>query len=111
MSETKMRDYVDGIRGTGSWDRMHDLIDRGELLGWSLPPVEVDGRQVNIFPGTNREVTLEHVQNEIRKAFAHVDDEDEPDTTPLSRQASPELQKILAEALAARSLPNRKQEG
>lgn len=67
---TTMREYVDGLQGKGSWDRMHDLIAKKELFGWSLPPVEVDGRKVNIFPGDDREVTLERVQNEIRKVFA-----------------------------------------
>lgn len=65
----KMRDYVDGIQGTGSWDRMHDMIEDGKILGWSMPPVEVDGRTVHIFPGTDREVTLERVQDEIRKTL------------------------------------------
>jgi hypothetical protein len=69
----KMRDYVDGIQGAGAWDRMHDLIEEGERFGWTMPPVEVDGRRVAIYPGTDREVTLEAVQNEIRKAFAQGD--------------------------------------
>lgn len=67
----KMREYVDGLQGAGAWDRMHDLISHGDLFGWSMPPVEVDGRKVNIFPGSNREVTLEQVQNEVRKAMRH----------------------------------------
>lgn len=66
----KMREYVDAIQGAGKWDEMHDLIDRKEMFGWSLPPVEVDGRRCNIFPGTDREVTLESVQSELRKIFA-----------------------------------------
>jgi hypothetical protein len=70
----KMREYVDGIQGVGSWDRMHDAIDRQEIRGWTLPPIEVDGMHVNIFPGTDREVMLEAVQNEIRKVFAQRDD-------------------------------------
>jgi len=65
----KMRQYVDGIQGSGSWDDMHDKIDRMEFGGWTLPPVEVDGKKVNIFPGTDREVTLEQVQAEIRKVI------------------------------------------
>lgn len=65
----KMREYVDGIQGQGSWDRMHDLINQKMLGGWTMPPVEVDGRKVSIFPGNDREVTLEQVQNEIRKCF------------------------------------------
>lgn len=67
---TKMRDYVDGIQGNGSWDRMHDLIERMEIFGWEMPPVVVDGHKVHVFPGTNREATLEQVQNEIRRVFA-----------------------------------------
>lgn len=66
----KMREYVDGIQGPGSWDRMHDMIDKMIIFGWEMPPVEVDGRKVHIFPGSDREVTLEQVQNEIRKVFA-----------------------------------------
>lgn len=66
----KMREYVDSLRGAGSWDQMHDLIDQKHILGWELIPVEVDGRKVSIFPGSSREVTLEQVQNEIRKALA-----------------------------------------
>ena len=31
---TSMREYVDGIQGPGSWDRMHDLIADGQLFGW-----------------------------------------------------------------------------
>lgn len=62
-----MREYVDGIMGTGAWDRMHDAIDRKELIGWSLPPLDVDGRRVHIFPGTDREVTVDAVRNEVRK--------------------------------------------
>ncbi len=69
----KMRDYVDGIQGAGSWDRMHDLIDRQELFGWSMPLVEVDGHRVHIFPGADREVTLEAVQDEVRKVLRDVD--------------------------------------
>ena len=67
---TTMREYVDGIMGAGKWDHMHDFIERQEIFGWSLPPIEVDGRKCNIFPGSNREVTLESVQDELRKIFA-----------------------------------------
>lgn len=66
----KMREYVDVIQGEGAWDRMHDCIDRQELFGWSLLPVEVDGPKVHIFPGDDREVTLEAVQDQVRKALA-----------------------------------------
>jgi len=69
----KMREYVDGIQGEGSWDRMHDLIERKVIVGWSLPPVQVDGATVHIFPGTDREVTLEEVQDELRKSFSRLD--------------------------------------
>lgn len=69
----RMRDYVDGIQGPGSWDQMHDLIDKMQIFGWEMPPIEVDGHTVNIFPGTNREVMLEDVQNELRRAFAQVE--------------------------------------
>lgn len=65
----KMREYVDSLQGEGSWDRMHDSISKMDLFGWDMPPVEVDGRTVHIFPGTDREVTLEAVQNEIRKSI------------------------------------------
>ena len=68
----KMREYVDGIQGKGSWDRMHDLIDRMEIPGWDMPPVEVDGHKVSIFPGTNREVALDAVRAECRKAIGQV---------------------------------------
>lgn len=68
----KMRDYVDEIQGEGSWDNMHDLINRMEIPGWDMPPVEVDGAMFNIFPGTNREVTLEAVQDEVRRALASI---------------------------------------
>ena len=64
-----MREYVDAIQGEGAWDQMHDLIERRQLLGWKLPPVTVDGTTVNIFPGSNREVTLQQVQDEIRKGL------------------------------------------
>lgn len=69
----KMREYVDGIQGAGSWDRMHDLIEAKSIAGWDLPPVEVDGRHIHIFPGEDREVSLEAVKNEIRKVFASID--------------------------------------
>ena len=65
----KMREYVDNIQGKGSWDRMHDFMNKGEILGWDLPSIDVDGMKVNVFPGTDREVTLEQVQNEIRKVL------------------------------------------
>lgn len=67
---TTMREYYDKAHGAGAWDRMHDLISHGELSHWKQPDIEVDGRTVSIFPGTNREVTLEQVQTEIRKIFA-----------------------------------------
>lgn len=38
-----------------------------------LPPIEVDGHKVNIFPGEDPDVTLEEVQNEVRKALADAD--------------------------------------
>lgn len=69
----KMREYVDAIQGLGSWDRMHDKIEKMDLFGWTLPPVWVDGKKVNIFPGADREALLEDVQKEIRKAFAQID--------------------------------------
>lgn len=63
----KMREYVDGIQGEGSWDSMHDLIDNMIVPGWSLPMMDVDGVTVAVFPGSDREVTLEAVKNEVRK--------------------------------------------
>lgn len=68
-----MRDFVDGIQGAGAWDRMHDMIDRQQMFGWSLPPIEVDGHEVHVFPGSDREVTVEAVRNEVRKALRDVD--------------------------------------
>lgn len=68
----KMRDYVDGIQGAGSWDRMHDLIEQKQIFGWELPPVMVDGAEVRIFPGEDREVTLQEVIDELRRVFAQV---------------------------------------
>lgn len=65
----KMREYVDGIQGDGAWDRMHDLIDKKDIFGWKMPPVEVDGKEVFIFPGEDREVTLEQVKESIRKVM------------------------------------------
>lgn len=70
MSAEKMRDYVDGVQGAGSWDRMHDLIDQKQLFGWTMPSLEVDGCKVDIFPGTDREVTVEAIQGEIRRLIA-----------------------------------------
>ena len=66
---TTMREYVDDFRGEGAWDNMHDLIDKKALFGWDLVPITVDGRLVHIFPGTNREATLEQVQDELRKSL------------------------------------------
>lgn len=68
----KMRDYVDAIQGPGSWDRMHDLIAKKQIFGWKLPPVYVDGHEVHVFPGEDREVTLEAVKDELRRVFAQV---------------------------------------
>jgi len=62
----KMREYVDRIQGEGTWDRMHDLIAKQEIFGWPMPPIEVDGATVSIFPGVDREVTLEEVKDAIR---------------------------------------------
>ncbi len=69
---TTMREYVDGIQGEGSWDRMHASINKMEIFGWTMPPVEVDGKTVHIFPGENREVTLEEVQMCIRKLWFEI---------------------------------------
>jgi hypothetical protein len=70
----KMREYVDGIQGAGSWDRMHDLINAGRISGWRLPPIEIEpGVTAHIFPGTDREVTLEAVKAEMSKAFAQIE--------------------------------------
>lgn len=65
-----MREYVDAIQGEGSWDRMHDLIEQKQIFGWEMPALMVDGHEVRIFPGTDREVTWEEVAAEIRKVFA-----------------------------------------
>jgi hypothetical protein len=77
-----MREYVDAIQGPGAWDRMHDLIEQKQIAGWSLPPITVDGHNVNIFPGEDREVTLDAVQNEIRKVFAQLDRGDYEEVNP-----------------------------
>jgi hypothetical protein len=87
----KMREYVDGIQGAGSWDNMHDRIAGGHIGGWSMPPVDVDGMRVNIFPGTDREVTLEAVQAEIRKVLRPLPDgavyvQDDPPVTGLQKR-------------------------
>lgn len=68
-----MREYVDSIQGEGAWDRMHDAIERKDIFGWRMPPVEVDGVRVSVFPGSDRETTLEKVQTEIRKAIAQIE--------------------------------------
>jgi hypothetical protein len=72
----KMRQHVDAVQGEGSWDRMHDAIDRGDSSGWSLPPIEVDGMRASIYPGEDREVTVETVNDEIRKVFRQVHGDD-----------------------------------
>lgn len=68
-----MREYVDAMRGDGTWDDMQDRIDRKELLGWELVPVSVDGATVHIFPGSDRDVTLDRVRAEIRKAIGQIE--------------------------------------
>src|SRR5689334_1054700 len=65
----KMREHVDATMGNGAWDRMHDLIAVGRLDGWTLPPMVVDGVSVSLFPGSNREVTVEEVEAEVRKCI------------------------------------------
>lgn len=72
----KMREYVDAIQGAGSWDHIHDCISRMDITGWSLPSVEVDGRKVNIFPGSDREITLDAIKTEIRRVLAQIDGAD-----------------------------------
>lgn len=79
-----MREYVDGIQGEGAWDRMHDLIDCKELFGWKMPPVEVDGKTVSIFPGTDREVTLERIQAELRKCLTRLGVGDFEEVDPMT---------------------------
>jgi hypothetical protein len=68
----KIRDYVDELQGKGSWDSMHDLIGAGQIRGWTMPTIDVDGRSVDIFPGRNREVTLEAVIAAARSALAQI---------------------------------------
>ena len=69
-----MRDYVDGVQGKGVWDRMHDILEKGPDLAtigdWDLPEITVDGVTVAVFPGTNREVTLEDVEGEVARVLA-----------------------------------------
>lgn len=62
----KMREFVDAAEGEGSWDQMHDTGI------FETVPVEVGGTIVQIFPGTDREVTVEKVQAEVRKALAEI---------------------------------------
>lgn len=59
----KMRELFDRNNGKGTWDRMYDsgLFEK--------VPIKVDGTMVSIFPGTDREVTVEKVEAEIRKAL------------------------------------------
>jgi hypothetical protein len=89
MSDGTMREYVDALQGEGAWDRMHDQINGMNIDGWAMPPLMVDGKLVHIFPGTDREVTVDQVKNEIRKALSQIangecesfedfDDEDTP---------------------------------
>jgi hypothetical protein len=63
----KMRAYVDGIQGSGSWDRMHAAIARKETFSWVMPQITVDGVVVQIIPGLDLEITLEEVRTLIRK--------------------------------------------
>lgn len=74
----KMREYVDNIKGEGYWDKMLDLIAEGELWGWTMPDIPLDGGKVYIFPGENREVTLEEVQAEIRRTLNNVRGDNPP---------------------------------
>jgi len=76
MTSVTMREYVDGLRGPGAWDRMHDAIGAGQMFGWDMPPVRVDDAVVHIFPGTNREVLLEDVKSEIRRTLRSIDSND-----------------------------------
>lgn len=69
----KMREYVDKLAGEGAWDDMHDLFEDGSFSGLSTIPVMVDGAVVNIIPGTDREITIEQVKAEVRKAIAQVE--------------------------------------
>lgn len=62
----KMREMVDAANGEGAWDRMHDSGLFEKVL------INVGDTIVSIFPGTNREVTVETVRAEIRKALAWV---------------------------------------
>lgn len=64
-----MREYYDAKHGPGSWDRMHDKIDDMDIFGWVQPELIVDGHTVSVFPGTNREVTVEQITAELRKVL------------------------------------------
>lgn len=70
----KMREYVDSIQGEGSWDRMHDLIDAKNILGWDMPMLDVDGYLVDIFPGEDREATVEQVKDAVRRVLKQIKD-------------------------------------
>lgn len=95
MGEMTMREYVDSIQGAGSWDKMHDLIEQQQLAGWTLPPVEVDGHLVRIFPGENREATLDQVKGEIRKFLAEIKEAPMPDI--LSDERIVEIEALISE--------------
>lgn len=59
----KMRDLFDKANGASAWDQMHDSDIFLNV------PINVDDTMVSIFPGTDREVTVEKVQAEVRKAL------------------------------------------
>jgi len=62
----KMREMFDKANGAGAWDRMHDSGIFENV------PVRVGETMVSVFPGSDREVTVEKVQSEIRKALIEI---------------------------------------
>jgi hypothetical protein len=59
-------------------------IDRQILGGWSMPPIDVDGKQVRIFAGKNREATRERVQDEIRNSLIRMGAGDFEEVDPMT---------------------------
>lgn len=70
-----MREYYDKKHGEGAWDRMHDLIYKMQIHGWVQPDFDIDGKYVSVFPGTDREITVEAVEAELRRVFLQIDSE------------------------------------
>ena len=72
MTQT-MREYVDKLAGEGAWDAAHDQFKKTGVLSLPTFPLVVDEITVDILPGTDREVTVEQMRAEVRKAIAQVE--------------------------------------